>query len=96
MIARIVSYPAESLEDAKEWARERGPMLRQQDQIEHAYFMTSEDPPQAAAILLYPSRQALEEYLESDAYRQAVQEIADGWGASAEPITEEVYELLDV
>lgn len=96
MIARIVSYPAESLEDATEWARERGPALRQQDEIEHAYFMTSEDPPRAAAILLYASREALEAYLDSEAYRQAVREIREGWGKSGEPIREDVYELLDV
>lgn len=96
MIARIVSYPAESLDDATEWARERGPALRQQDEVEHVYFMTSEDPPQAAAILLYPSREALEDDLDSDAYRQAVREIEAGWGKSGELLREDVYELLDV
>lgn len=96
MIARIVSYEAESLEDAVEWAQERAPMLRAQDQVEHAYFMTSDDPPQAAAILLYASREAMDAYLASDAYERAVREIAEGWGASGEPIREDVYELLDV
>lgn len=96
MVVRIVSYAAESVEEAEAWARENAPGLRQAEGVEHAYFFSRQEPPEAGAIILYPSEGALKRYKNSDAYRQAVDEIATGWGLSGEPIREEVYELLDV
>lgn len=96
MIVRIVSYAAESVEEARDWARERAPEIRDADGIEHAYFFSREDPAEAGAIVLFPSEEALARYKESDAYRRAVAEIGETWGLSPEPIREDVYELLPV
>lgn len=96
MVVRIVSYAAESLDEARDWARERGPDARQAPGVEHAYFFQREEPPQAGAVILYSSEEALEEYKNSDAYRDFVDEIASTWGLSGEPIREDVYELLDL
>lgn len=96
MIARIVSYAAESVEDATDWARERAPALREAPGVEHAYFMSREEPAEAGAIVLFASEDALERYKASEAYRRAVEEIGNTWGLSREPVREDVYELLEV
>jgi heme-degrading monooxygenase HmoA len=96
MIMRIVSYAADSVEEARDWARKRGPDLREAEGIAHAYFFSREDPPEAGAVVLFPSEEALERYRGSDAYRRAVEEIGTTWALSPEPIREDVYELLDV
>lgn len=96
MIVRIVSYATESVDEAREWARKRAPDLRDAEGIEHAYFFSREDPPEAGAVVLYPSEEALERYKRSDAYQQAVEEIGNTWGVGSDPIREDVYELLDM
>lgn len=96
MIVRIVSYAAESIDDATEWARERAPALRNAAGVEHAYFFRRERPAEAGAIFLFASDGAVEDYKASDAYQKAVEEIGSTWGVSGEPVREDVYELLDV
>lgn len=96
MIVRIVTYPAESVDDAREWVRERGPGLREAPGVAHAYFMSRAEPAEAGAIVLFESDEALDRYKASDAYRQAVEEIGRTWGLSPEPIREDVYQLEQV
>lgn len=96
MIVRIVSYAAESVEEAEAWARENAAVLRQAEGVDHAYFFRRAQPAEAGAILLFASEDALRRYRQSDAYREAVDEIAETWGQTREPIREDVYELLDV
>lgn len=96
MIVRIVSYAAESLEGAKEWARSRADEARQAPGVEHAYLFSREEPPEAGAVILYASEQALREFMESDEHAQIIEEITETWAESGEPVLEEVYELADV
>lgn len=96
MVVRIVSYAAESIDGAKRWAEKRADDARNAPGVEHAYFFLREKPAEAGAVILYSSEEALREYKNSDAYQSMVDEIARSWGESGEPVTEEVYELLDV
>lgn len=62
MIVRVVASGTESLDASREWGRERAEDLRALPGIERFDFVTQKDPPRAAAIIYYASREAYEHH----------------------------------
>ncbi|MFQ5690875.1 MAG: hypothetical protein ACE5HQ_11445 [Gemmatimonadota bacterium] len=96
MIVRVVTYPAEPLDTAKEWTREHGPEVRGAPGVREAYFISREQPAQIGAIQLFDSRADLRRYTEGDVYQRLYRSLRDRLGPETRPLTEEVYEVIEV
>lgn len=94
MIVRVVAYDTESLDASRQWGREHAEDLRALPGIERFDFVTQQDPPRAAAIIYFASREAYERYRE-ERLPELQREIREtSWGEGL--AFEHVFELEDI
>jgi len=96
MIVRIVSYGAESVEDARTWLTEHSREIENVLGLERVEFVRQDHPPRAGTIMYFESPQDLQQYRESRRYENFRESILAAWGDESEPVREAVYRLLDV
>ena len=62
------------------------------------FFRNQNDPSQYGAIMLFRNKADLEKYKQEQAgtYQNLVRQIREIWVDNSKPVTEQIYEILDV
>jgi hypothetical protein len=99
MIARVVTYHAIQGEDAEKWMKTSASQLRGVKGVRRVDFIRNQsDPSQCGAIMLFRDKADLDNYKEeqSGTYQTLVRHIRETWVDNSKPVTEQIYEILDI
>ena len=96
MIIRIITYHAIEGKDAEGWMRDVVSDLRGVKGMRHAEFIRSQnDPSQYGAIMLFNSKEDLDNYKETGPYKSLVQGVRENWLDESKPVGEQIFEVVD-
>ena len=99
MIARVITYHAVQGKDAEKWMKTSAPELRGVRGVRRVeFFRNQNDPSQYGAIIIFRKKADLDNYKEEQAgtYQTLVRQIREIWVDNTKPVTEQVYEILDI
>jgi len=96
MIVRIITYHAVEGRDIDGWMQTAAPEIRGVKGMRHMEFIRSQsDPSLWGAIMLFNTRQDLDNYKETGPYRSLVQSLRDTWLDESKPVSEQIFEVID-
>ena len=97
MIIRIITYHAAEGKDVDGWMQNAVSQIRGVKGMRQLEFVRSQsDPSQDGALMLFNTRQDLDNYKETGPYRSLVQSLRDAWLDESKPINEHIFEIIDV
>jgi len=99
MIARVVTYYALQGKDVEKWMETTASELRGVKGVRRVeFFRDLSDPSQYGAIMLFRDKADLDNYKEEQAgtYQNLVRKLRETWCDTSKPVTEEIYEILDI
>ena len=99
MFIRIVSYHALHDKDVEKWMQTSASELRGVKGVRRVeYFRNKDDPSQYGAIMLFSTKEDLENYKKEQAgtYQTLVRSIRETWMDDSKPVVEQIFELLDI
>ena len=99
MIIRVVTYHAIQGKDVENWMETSASELRGVKGIRRVeFFRNQSDPSQYGAIMLFRNKADLDNYKEEQAgtYQSLVRSVRETWCDTSKPVTEQIYEVLDI
>ena len=97
MIIRVISYHARPDTDPEGWLQEVASEVRGASGMRLATFMQSRsDPSLWGAIMRFGSIEDLEAYKATGPYKSLVESLRESWLDESKPVTDMVYDVLDV
>ena len=99
MIIRVVTYYALQSKDAEKWMKTSASELRGVRGVRRVeFFRDQNDPSQYGAIMLFRNKADLDNYKQGQAgtYQTLVRQIREIWVDNSKPVTEQIYEILDI
>jgi hypothetical protein len=99
MIIRVVTYHALEGKDVEKWMETSAAELRGVKGMRRLeFFRSPSDPTQYGAIMLFRTRTDLDNYKEeqSGTYQTMVRSVRETWCDNSKPVTEQIYEILDI
>jgi hypothetical protein len=99
MIIRVVKYHALRGKDVEKWMETSASELRGVKGVRRVEFFRSQsDPSQYGAIMLFRNKADLDNYKEEQAgtYQNLVRSVRETWCDTSKPVTEQIYEILDI
>jgi hypothetical protein len=99
MIIRVVTYHTTKGEDAKKWMETSATELRSVKGVRRVEFIQNQgDPSQYGGIMLFRDQADLDNYKEEQTgkYQTLVRQIRETWVDNSKPVTEQIYEILDI
>lgn len=99
MIIRVVTYHSLQGKDVEKWMETSASELRGVKGMRRVEFFRSQgDPTQYGAIMLFRNRADLDNYKEEQAgtYQAMVRSVRENWCDNSKPVTEQIYEILDI
>ena len=99
MIMRIVTYHALPGSTVEKWMDTSASELRGVRGVRRAeFFRNLNDPSKYGAIILFRTKADLYRYKEEQAgtYQKLVRSVRETWCDNSKPVTEEIYEILDI
>ena len=99
MIIRIINYHALPDKDVERWMQISISELRGVKGMRRVEFVRSQnDPSQYGAIMLFRTMEDLNNYKEKQAgtYQTLVRSIRESWMDESKPVTEQIFEVLDI
>ena len=99
MIIRIVTYHALPVKDVERWMQTSASELRGVKDMRRLEFVRSQsDPSQYGAIMHFRNKATLDNYKENQAgtYQTLVRSLRESWLDESKPVTEEIFEVLDI
>jgi hypothetical protein len=99
MFVRVVTYHALEGKDVEKWMATSAQELRGVKGMRRVeFFRNQSDPTQYGAIMLFRNRADLDKYKEEQAgtYQTMVRSVRETWCDNSKPVTEQIYEILDV
>jgi hypothetical protein len=99
MIIRVVTYHAIEGTDVEKWMETSASELRGVKGMRRVeFFRNHSEPSQYGAIMVFRNKADLDNYKEEQAgtYQTLVRRIRETWWDSSKPVTEQIYELLDL
>jgi len=96
MIIRIITYHAAEGKDAEGWLKDSISEVRGVKGMRHAEFVQSlSDPSQYGAIMLFNTKEDLDNYKETGPYKSLVQSLRENWLDESKPVGEQIFEVVD-
>ena len=99
MILRIITYHALPGRDVERWMQTSASELRGVKGMRCVEFIRSQsDPSQYGAIMCFKNKANLDNYKENQAgtYQTLVRSIRESWLDESKPVTEQIFEVLDI
>jgi len=99
MIIRVVTYHAIQGKDVEKWMETSASELRGVRGVRRVEFFRNHcDPSQYGAIMLFRNETDLDNYKEEQAgtYQTLVRRSRETWVDNSKPVTEQIYEILDI
>jgi heme-degrading monooxygenase HmoA len=99
MIIRVVKYHALRGKDVEKWMETSASDLRGVKGVRRAeFFRNQNDPSQYGAIILFRNKADLDNYKEEQAgtYQTLVRSVRETWCDNSKPVTEQIFEILDI
>jgi hypothetical protein len=99
MIIRVVTYHAIQSKDAEKWMETSASELRSVKGVRRVEFIRNQsDPFQYGAIMLFRDKADLDHYKQeqSGTYQTLVRQMRETWVDNSKPVTEHIYEILDI
>ena len=99
MIIRVVTYHALQGKDVEKWMETSASELRGVKGMRRVeFFRNQSDPSLYGAIMLFRNMTDLDNYKEEQAgtYQNLVRSVRETWCDNSKPVTEQVYEILDI
>jgi hypothetical protein len=99
MIIRVVTYHALEGKDVEKWMETSASELRGVRGMRRVEFFRSQnDQTQYGAIMLFRNRKDLDNYKEEQAgtYQAMVRSVRETWCDNSKPVTEQIFEILDI
>lgn len=96
MVVRIVTFGAASVEAARTWARESAHTFQRIPGLEQVLFLHSAVPPQAGAVMVFQSDDALARYKTTGPHERLVESLQQVRADGDTPVREEAYWVMDV
>lgn len=99
MIIRVVTYHSLQGKDVEKWMETSASELRGVNGMRRVEFFRSQnDPTQYGAIMRFRNRADLDNYKEEQAgtYQAMVRSVRENWCDNSKPVTEQIYEILDI
>jgi quinol monooxygenase YgiN len=97
MIIRMVTYHALPGKDAEGWARGIAPEVRSTPGLRHIDFVRSHsDPTQYGAVMHFRTKEDLDSYKTTGAYQRLITSLRESWLDTSKPVSEQVFEVLDI
>ncbi len=96
MIIRIITYYAQPDKDVTSWVERHLSKAGDAPGVESVEFIRSiSDPSQHGGIFRFRSREDLDRYKSSDAYRELLESTRAEWLDLSKPVQEQIFELLE-
>ncbi len=99
MIIRVVTYHALRGKDVEKWMETSASELRGVYGVRRVeFFRSKSDPSQYGAIIIFSKKADLDNYKEEQAgtYQTLVRSIRETWWDNSKPVTEQIFEMLDI
>ncbi|MDJ0811260.1 MAG: hypothetical protein QNJ01_14255 [Desulfobacterales bacterium] len=99
MFMRVVTYHALPGKKVEKWMETSASELRGVNGVRRAeFFRNSSDESQYGAIILFRNKADLYKYKEEQAgtYQKLVRSVRETWCDNSKPVTEQIYEILDI
>ena len=99
MIIRVATYHALQGKDVEKWMNTSTSEIRGIQGVRRVEFIRSKsDPSQYGVIMLFRSTADLDTYKEEQAgtYQTLVRSIRETWWDDSKPVTEQIFEILDI
>ncbi len=99
MIIRIITYHALPGKDVERWMQISASELRGVKGMRRVEFVRSQsDPTQYGAIMHFRNKATLDNYKENQAgtYQTLVRSLRESWLDESKPVTEQIFEVLDI
>ena len=99
MIIRVVTYHALQGKDVEKWMETSASEIRGVKGVHRVEFLRSKgDPSQYGAIMLFRNKSDIDNYKEQQAgiYQTLVRSIRETWLDNSKPVTEQIFEILDI
>jgi hypothetical protein len=99
MIIRVVTYYALQDKDVEKWMKTSASELRGVKGVRRVEFFRSQsDQSQYGAIILFRKKADLDKYKEEQAgtYQKLVRSVRETWCDNSKPVTENIYQILDI
>ena len=99
MIVRVVTYHALQDKDVEKWMETSASELRGVKGVRRVeFFRNQSDPSQYGAIILFRNKADLENYTKEQAgtYQKLVRSVRETWCDNSKPVTEEIFDILDI
>lgn len=97
MIIRITTYHAQPGTDAEGWARGIAAEVRSTPGLRHIdFFRSPSDPTQYGSVMHFSTKADLDTYKATGAYQRIVMSLRDSWLDPSKPVSEQVFEVMDI
>jgi hypothetical protein len=99
MIVRVVTYHGLQGKDVEKWMETSASEIRGVIGVHRVEFIRSKsDPSQYGAIMLFRNKADIDNYKEQQAgtYQTLVRSIRETWLDNSKPVTEQIFEILDI
>ena len=99
MIIRVVTYHALRGKDVEKWMKTSASEVRSVRGVRRVEFVRSKsDPSQYGAIMIFRNKADLDKYKQDQAgtYQTLVRSIRETWCDNSKPVTEQIFEILDI
>lgn len=96
MVVRIVTYAAESLEEARAWVEEHAEEFREAPGVERVTFIHSKKPARVGAVMVFESADALARYKTTGPFERLLSSLRRVWADDSLPVREEAYRVMEV
>ncbi|MCB0085613.1 MAG: Dabb family protein [Caldilineaceae bacterium] len=97
MFIRMVTYHALPGTDAEGWARGIAAEVRGTPGLRHIdFFRSHSDPTQYGSVMHFTTKADLDAYKTTGTYQQIVKSLQESWLDTSKPVSEQVFEILDI
>lgn len=97
MIIRITTYHALPGSDAEGWARGIAAEVRSTPGLRHIdFFRSPSDPTHYGSVMHFCAQEDLDTYKTTGAYQQLVTSLRESWLDPSKPISEQIFEVMDI
>ncbi len=99
MIIRAVTYHALQGKDVEKWMKTSSSEIRGVKGVRRVEFIRSKsDASQYGAVMLFRNKSDLDNYKKEQAgtYQTLVRSIRETWLDNSKPVTEQIFEILDI
>jgi hypothetical protein len=99
MIIRVVTYHALQGKDVEKWMETSASELRGVKGVRRVeFFRSRSDLSKFGAIMLFRNKADFDNYKEEQAgtYQNLVRSVRETWCDTSKPVTEQIYEIIDI